>query len=106
MRQAGRSLPEFRALREKHSFFDLVGSPELTAEVTLQPVRRLGVDAAILFSDIVTPLQAIGIDVEIKSGVGPVFPDPIRTAEDVTRVRTMEPDVDLAHVIDAVRILV
>ena len=106
MRQAGRSLPEFRALRERHSFFDLVRSPELTAEVTLQPVQRLGVDAAILFSDIVTPLQAIGIDVEMRSGVGPVFAHPFRTAADLDRLRPLEPDTDLAHVIEAVRILV
>jgi uroporphyrinogen decarboxylase len=106
MRQAGRSLPEFRVLREKHSFFELVESPELTAEVTLQPVRRLGVDAAILFSDIVTPLQAIGVDVAIKSGVGPVFPTPVRSFDDLAMLRPLEPSVDLAHVISAVRILV
>jgi len=105
MRQAGRSLPEFRALRERHSFFELVASAELTAEVTMQPVRRLGVDAAILFSDIVTPLAAIGIDVRIESGVGPVFAEPFRTAADLARLRPLEPDVDLAPVLAAVRIL-
>ena len=106
MRQAGRSLPEFRALRDKHSFFDLVRSPELTAEVTLQPVRRLGVDAAILFSDIVTPLLGIGIDVEMRSGVGPVFAEPFRTAADLERLRPLEPDNDIGAVLEAVRILV
>jgi uroporphyrinogen decarboxylase len=106
MRQAGRSLPEFRAVREKHSFFDVIRSPELTAEVTLQPVRRLGVDAAILFSDIVTPLAAIGVEVEMRSGVGPVFAEPFRGEGDLDRLRPLEPDADLAPVIGAVRILV
>jgi uroporphyrinogen decarboxylase len=106
MRQAGRSLPEFRALRERYSFFELVASAELTAEVTLQPVRRLGVDAAILFSDIVTPLASIGIEVEIKSGTGPVFAEPFAGEADLARLRPLEPDLDLAPVLDAVRILV
>jgi len=105
MRQAGRSLPEFRALRERHSFADLVASAELTAEVTLQPVRRLGVDAAILFSDIVTPLASIGVDVRIKSGVGPVFDQPFRSEGDLDRIRPLDPDADLAPVLAAVRIL-
>jgi uroporphyrinogen decarboxylase len=105
MRQAGRSLPEFRALREKHSFFELIRSAELTAEVTLQPVRRLGVDAAILFSDIVTPLVAIGVDVEMRAGVGPVFAEPFRSEADLDRLRPLDPD-DLAPVLEAVRILV
>jgi uroporphyrinogen decarboxylase len=105
MRQAGRSLPEFRALREQHSFFELIRSAELTAEVTLQPVRRLGVDAAILFSDIVTPLVAIGVDVEMRAGVGPVFAEPFRTEADLDRLRPLEPQ-DLAPVLEAVRILV
>jgi len=106
MRQAGRSLPEFRALRDKYSFFDLVRSPELTAEVTLQPIRRLGVDAAILFSDIMTPLLGIGLDVEMRSGVGPVIAEPFRTAADLDRLRPLEPEADLAPVLEAVRILV
>ncbi len=105
MRQAGRSLPEFRALRERYSFFDLLASAELTAEVTLQPVRRLGVDAAILFSDIVAPLAAIGIDVDIKPGVGPVFASPFRTADDLARLRPLEPAADMAPMLAAVRML-
>jgi uroporphyrinogen decarboxylase len=105
MRQAGRSLPEFRELRERHGFFEVVHSPELTAEVTLQPVRRLGVDAAILFSDIVTPLSAIGVSVEIAPGIGPVFAEPFRSAADLARLRDLEPDVDMPYVIDAVRLL-
>jgi uroporphyrinogen decarboxylase len=106
MRQAGRSLPEFRAVREKHSFFDVVRSPDLTAEVTMQPVRRLGVDAAILFSDIVTPLVAIGVDVAIRPGIGPVFAEPFRSESDLARLRPLDPDNDLAPVLEAVRILV
>ncbi|HVM66368.1 MAG TPA: uroporphyrinogen decarboxylase [Acidimicrobiales bacterium] len=105
MRQAGRSLPEFRALRERYSFFELLASPELTAEVTLQPVRRLGVDAAILFSDIVAPLAAIGVGVDIKPGVGPVFAEPFRSDADLARLRPIEPDEDLQPMLEAVRIL-
>ena len=106
MRQAGRSLPEFRTLRERYSFFELLASAELTAEVTLQPVRRLGVDAAILFSDIVAPLAAVGVDVEIKTGVGPVFADPFRTEGDLARLRPLEPAEDMRPMVEAVRILV
>src|ERR1700747_3719010 len=72
MRQAGRSLPEYRALRERHGFFELAGMPELCAEVTLQPVRRHGVDAAVLFADIMSPVVGMGVDVELVEGVGPV----------------------------------
>jgi uroporphyrinogen decarboxylase len=72
MRQAGRSLPEYRALRERHDFFELGGTPELCAEVTLQPVRRHGVDAAVIFADIMTPVVAMGVDVKLVEGVGPV----------------------------------
>ena len=72
MRQAGRSLPEYRALRERHDFFELGGTPELCAEVTLQPVRRHGVDAAVMFADIMTPVIAMGVDVKLVEGVGPV----------------------------------
>lgn len=106
MRQAGRSLPEYRQLRERHSMFEVIHSPELAVEVTLQPVRRYDVDAAILFSDIVTPLEAVGVDVEIRSGVGPVVDDPFRSASDLDRLRPLEPDDDLAHVLETVRMLV
>jgi uroporphyrinogen decarboxylase len=106
MRQAGRSLPEFRALRERYTFAEMTASAELTAEVTLQPVRRLGVDAAILFSDIVTPIASMGIEVEIQSGVGPVFSEPFRREADLARLRPLEPTTDLAPVLDAVRIAV
>ena len=75
MRQAGRSLPEYRALRERHSFWEVARTPELCAEVTLQPVRRHGVDAAVMFADIMTPVVAMGVDVELVEGVGPVVQD-------------------------------
>ena len=104
MRQAGRSLPEYRAVREKHGMFDIIRTPELAAEVTMQPVRRLGVDAAILFSDIVVPLKAVGVDVELEAGVGPVIATPFRTADDIDRLRPLEPE-DVAYVADTVRIL-
>src|SRR5947209_11126618 len=104
MRQAGRSLPEYRAVREKHGMFDIIRTPELAAEVTMQPVRRLGVDAAILFSDIVVPLKAVGVDVDLQAGVGPVVAAPFRTADDIDRLRPLEPD-DVVYVADTVGIL-
>src|SRR5438132_13274293 len=87
MRQAGRSLPEYRAVRAKAGMLEIVHRPELAAEVTLQPVRRLGVDAAILFSDIVVPIAAIGIGVELEAGVGPVIDQPFRGPADLARLR-------------------
>src|SRR6266446_106241 len=86
MRQAGRSLPEYRAIREKHGFFEVAGTPELCAEVTLQPVRRHGVDAAVLFADIMSPVLGMGLDVKLVEGVGPVIDSPIGSAEDVERL--------------------
>ncbi|MFP5298204.1 MAG: uroporphyrinogen decarboxylase, partial [Actinomycetota bacterium] len=106
MRQAGRSLPEYRALRDRYSILEMCRTPDLAAEVTLQPVRRLGVDAAILFSDIVVPLQAVGIDLDIEPGRGPVIAHPIRTAADVERLRAIEPEADAPYVLEAIRILV
>ncbi len=106
MRQAGRALAEYRAIREKHSFDEVVRTAELAAEVTLQPVRRYGVDAAILFSDIVTPLQAVGLDIQIKPGVGPVLDPPMRTRADVDRLRPLEPEADMPFVLDTVSLLV
>jgi len=105
MRQAGRALAEYRAIRAEHSFMDVVHTPDLAAEVTLQPVRRYGVDAAILFSDIVTPVQAIGLPVEIRKGIGPVLDQPIRTRADIDRLRPIEPDEDAPYVLETVRIL-
>lgn len=105
MRQAGRSLPEYRALRERHSILEMCRTPELAVEVTLQPVRRYGVDAAILFSDIVVPLQAMGIDLAIESGVGPVVAEPIRAVADLERLRPLDIEGGVPFVTDAVRIL-
>jgi uroporphyrinogen decarboxylase len=104
MRQAGRSLPEYRALRERHSFFEIAETPELCAEVTLQPVRRHGVDAAVLFADIMTPVLGMGIGVELVEGVGPVVESPVATAADVERLRV--PDASAFEpVLEAVRIV-
>src|SRR4030081_1845322 len=105
MRQAGRSLPAYRALRKGRTLLTRAGAPELTAEVPLQPVRRQGVDAAILFSDIVLALAGVGIELEIRPGVGPVIAAPIRTAADVRRLRPLEPDEDLPEGGEAVRLL-
>ena len=96
MRQAGRSLPEYRALREQHSFWEVAQTPELCAEVTLQPVRRHGVDAAVMFADIMTPVVAMGLDVELVEGVGPVLEMPVRSAADVERLMLPEPDAYVA----------
>ncbi|MDQ3952791.1 MAG: uroporphyrinogen decarboxylase [Actinomycetota bacterium] len=106
MRQAGRSLPEYRAVRERHSILEVCRTPELAVEVTLQPVRRLGVDAAILFSDIVVPLQAMGVDLEISPGVGPVISEPVRRAADVDRLRPLDPEEGVPFVLEAVSALV
>ncbi|HVU92473.1 MAG TPA: uroporphyrinogen decarboxylase [Jatrophihabitans sp.] len=104
MRQAGRSLPEYRALRVGTSMLEACRTPELITEITLQPVRRHGVDAAIFLSDIVVPLAAIGVGVEITSGVGPVVDKPVREPADVERLRALEPD-DVPYVSEAVRTL-
>jgi uroporphyrinogen decarboxylase len=104
MRQAGRSLPEYRKVREGIPMLESCFMPELVAEITLQPVRRLGVDAAVFFSDIVTPLKAIGLDLEIKPGVGPVIAEPVRSAADLERLRVPEPD-ELDPIAAAVRLL-
>jgi uroporphyrinogen decarboxylase len=106
MRQAGRSLPEYRALRGEGTILDAVRRPELAAELTLQPVRRYGVDAAILYSDIVVPVHAIGFGVDIKAGVGPVVERPFRSPSDLDRLRPLEPEVDTPWVQETIRHLV
>jgi len=105
MRQAGRSLPEYRALRERHGFFELAGTPELCAEVTLQPVRRHGVDAAVMFADIMSPVLGMGVDVELVEGVGPVVDRPVETTADVGRLRVAEPEEWAAPILEAVRLV-
>ncbi|MBK5305684.1 MAG: uroporphyrinogen decarboxylase [Frankiaceae bacterium] len=103
MRQAGRALPEYRALREGTAMLDSCMRPDMVTEITLQPVRRLGVDAAIFFSDIVVPLKAVGVDLDIVPGVGPVVAQPFRTAADLPRALT--PD-DVPYITEAVSALV
>lgn len=105
MRQAGRALPEYRKAKGSLSILDAIRRPELAAELTLQPVRRLGVDAAILYSDIMVPVAATGFGVAIEAGVGPVVERPFRSAEDLDRLGPVEPDVDLPWVAETVRIL-
>jgi uroporphyrinogen decarboxylase len=105
MRQAGRYLPEYRELRGDRDILDAVRHPDLAVEVTLQPLRRFAADAAILFSDIMVPLQAIGIGVRIESGRGPVVDPPFRSRADVERVRPLEAEADVPHVLEAVRLL-
>lgn len=105
MRQAGRSLPEYRSIRGVGSILDAIREPDLAAEITLQPVRRYGVDAAILYSDIVVPIAAIGFGVDVAPGTGPVVPEPFRTRDDLTRIRPLDPESDTPFVIETVRIL-
>ncbi|MEU2614609.1 uroporphyrinogen decarboxylase [Micromonospora sp. NPDC007271] len=105
MRQAGRSLPEYREIRANVPMLESCRRPELVTEITLQPVRRHGVDAAILFSDIVVPVAAAGVDLDIVPGTGPVVAEPVRTAADVDRIRPITRD-DVSYVDEAVRLLV
>lgn len=104
MRQAGRYLPEYRAVRKKADFLTMVETPELVAEVTLQPVDLLGVDAAILFSDILTIPQAMGMELRMDEGVGPQFPSPLRTRADFDRLRDVSPEEGLPYVLEAIRL--
>ena len=105
MRQAGRSLPEYRAIRGPGSILDAIRRPDLAAEITLQPVRRYGVDAAILYSDIVVPVAAIGFGVDVAPGTGPVVEHPFRSAEDLKRLRPLDPEADTPYVLETCRIL-
>ena len=105
MRQAGRSLPEYRAVRGTGNILDAITHPELAAEITLQPVRRYGVDAAILFSDIIVPVWAVGFGIDIVAGRGPVVEQPVRSAADLDRLRPLDPEGDTGYVVETVRIL-
>ncbi len=105
MRQAGRFLSEYRAIRAHHSLLEICAQPELAAQVTLQPVTRLGVDAAILFADILLPLVPMGIQLEFAAGEGPVIHNPIQSAADVAALRPVEPRESLANVLAAIRIV-
>ncbi|EST56595.1 uroporphyrinogen decarboxylase [Brevibacillus panacihumi W25] len=105
MRQAGRYQPEYRAIRAKHSFFEMNYIPEVCAEVTRLPVEQLGVDAAILFADIMTPLKPMGVDVNIESGIGPVIANPIQTLADVQRLHDLDPETHVPYILESVKIL-
>ncbi len=105
MRQAGRALPEFRAIRATASLVEVTRDPALCAEVTLQPVRRLGVDAAILFADITTPFTGLGVDFEIRPGVGPMIERPIASLADVERLRPFEPEDAVEPLLEAIRLV-
>lgn len=105
MRQAGRSQPEYRALKEKYGLFEITHQPELCAYVTRLPVEQYGVDAAILYKDIMTPLPAIGVDVEIKNGIGPVIDAPIRSKADIEGLGELHPEEDLPYVLDTIQLL-
>ncbi len=106
MRQAGRSLPEYREIRGPGTILRAIANPDLATEITLQPVRRYGVDAAILYSDIVTPVHGIGFGVFIEPGVGPVTEQPFTSADDLKRLRPLEPETDTPYVLETVRNLV
>ena len=105
MRQAGRYMTEYRSIRAKHTLLEICQQPELAAEVTLQPVRALGVDAAILFADILLPLIPMGIDLEFAAGEGPVIHNPIGSAHDVEALRMVDPHEALSPVLEAVRMV-
>ena len=105
MRQAGRSLPEYREVRKTHTLFEVCREPELCAEVTLQPVRRHDVDAAVMFADIMLPVLGMGVDVELVENVGPVIADPIRTRAQVDALRTPDPEESVPFILEAVRIV-
>ena len=105
MRQAGRSQKEYRELKKKHSLFDITHQPELCAYVTRLPVEHYHVDAAILYKDIMSPLPAIGVDVEIKSGIGPVIANPIKEKADVERLGMINPKEDVPYVLETIRLL-
>src|SRR5438552_6683770 len=103
MRQAGRYMSEYRTLRERYSLLDLCRTPDLATEVTLQPVRRIEVDAAILFSDLLLPLEPMGIRFDFVRGEGPAIDEPLRSEADLARVRRFEPRESLGYVLEAIR---
>ncbi len=105
MRQAGRYMAEYRLLREKHTLLEICAQPELAAEVTMQPVRALGVDAAILFADILLPAMPLGVGLEFAKGEGPILQHPVRRLADVQALRPVDPETDLGYVMQALRIV-
>jgi uroporphyrinogen decarboxylase len=105
MRQAGRVLPEYRAIREHYSLIEICRQPELCAEVTLQPTRRFAVDAAVMFADIMLPLISIGVELELVDNVGPVISHPIQIASDLQALRPIQPAADLPFILEAIRLV-
>jgi uroporphyrinogen decarboxylase len=105
MRQAGRYLPQYMVLREKYGFFERCQTPQLACEITIQPVDIIGVDAAILFSDILVVPQAMGLEVQLIESKGPVLPDPIKSINDLSRVRVPDVDDTLHYVFDAIKLI-
>src|SRR5580765_202694 len=105
MRQAGRSLPQYREIRKRFGLFDVVRQPELCAEVTLQPVDAHGVDAAVMFTDIMFPVLGMGVDVDLVENVGPVIAEPIATAADVERLSVSDPEESAPFILEAVRLV-
>jgi uroporphyrinogen decarboxylase len=105
MRQAGRYDPEYRKIKERYTLLEICAQPELAAEVTMMPVRKLGVDAAILYSDIMNPVASLGVRFDIVKNVGPVIEEPIRTARDVERLKPIDVADDLGHILETIRIL-
>ncbi len=105
MRQAGRYLPEYRRIRQRYGLLDICRAPDLAAEVTLQPVRTLGVDAAILFADILLPLIPMGVELHFVAGEGPVITRPLRSAAEVQALRPLEPEADLPFVLETIRLV-
>src|SRR5215467_5613803 len=105
MRQAGRYLPEYMVLREKYDFFERCQNPELACEITIQPVDIIGVDAAILFSDILVVPQAMGLEVELVESKGPILPEPIKTLSDFDRIRVPDVNETLQYVFDAIKLI-
>ncbi|WP_410769703.1 uroporphyrinogen decarboxylase [Fontibacillus sp. BL9] len=105
MRQAGRYDPDYRKIKEKYSLLEICRQPELAAEITLMPVRKLGVDAAILYSDIMNPVASLGIDFDIVKNIGPVIDNPIRSREDIERLKPIDVEKDLSHILETIAIL-
>ncbi|OCT14917.1 uroporphyrinogen decarboxylase [Paenibacillus pectinilyticus] len=105
MRQAGRYDPDYRKIKEKYTLLEICQQPELAAEVTMMPIKKLGVDAAILYSDIMNPVASLGVDFDIVKDIGPVIHTPVRTAQDVERLRPIDVEKDLSHILQTIRIL-